>query len=94
MHRRRSGAEELQAKGWKRQFVACEPRLSEAVDMYREAGFHVHLEPLPKEPQCDSCADGTEEGECRICFEGVEDRYRIIFTRPASEGIHRDDELL
>ena len=94
MRRRRSRTEELEAEGWARQFIACEPRLSEAVDMYREAGFDVHLEPLSKEPQCGTPVDGTEEGKCRICFEGVEDQYRIIFTRPVSETTHRDDELL
>ena len=51
----------LRQEGWRRQFVANEPRLSEAVEMYNEAGFHVHLEPLPKEAECESCAGGEEE---------------------------------
>ena len=55
-----SGIEELEAEGWTRRFVASEPRLSESVAIYEEAGFDVHLEPLPKEPTCESCA---EEGE-------------------------------
>lgn len=72
----------LEKEGWTRQFVADEPRLSEAVEAYREAGFAVRLEPLPEEPECDGCA-GEESGACRICFEGFEDRYRIILTRRA-----------
>jgi hypothetical protein len=69
--------------GWTRQFVASEPRLSEAVGAYEEAGFEVHLEPLPPVKNCDDCSGGgDDEGDCRICFEGVEDRYRVIYTRP------------
>lgn len=77
-----SRAERLEKQGWKRQFVACEPRLSEAVEMYREAGFEVHLEPLPKEPECGPCEGEEDDNGCRVCFEGFEDQYRIIFTRP------------
>jgi len=73
----------LEQEGWRRQFVANEPRLSEAVEMYKEAGFDVHLEPLPEETECESCAgEEEEEKECRICFEGFEDQYKIIYTRP------------
>jgi hypothetical protein len=74
----------LEAQGWTRQFIANEPRLTEAAEMYRELGFEVLLEPLPKNPECTGC-EGTEEqerGECRVCFQGVEDQYRIIYTRP------------
>ena len=49
-HRQRE--KELEAEGWTRQFVAGEPRLSEASEMYRELGFEVLLEPLPREPDC------------------------------------------
>ena len=67
--------------------MANEPRLSEAVETYQDLGFEVHLEPLPKaserDPECAGCG-GPEGGEeCRICFEGFEDQYKIIFTRPA-----------
>ena len=72
----------LEKEGWAKQFVTNEPRLSEAVEMYKEAGFDVHLEPLPKEPSCESCTGEEEKEECRICFEGFEDQYKIIFTRP------------
>lgn len=74
----------LEAEGWTRQFVANEPRLTEAAEMYRELGFEVLLEPLPEVAQCGGCegASGTEETECRVCFQGVEDQYRIIYTRP------------
>lgn len=76
----------LEQHGWIRQFIANEPRLSESVEMYKEAGFDVHLEPLPphsqqlKEKECEVDAD------CRQCFEGFEDQYKIIFTRPSDEN--------
>jgi hypothetical protein len=78
---RPSGVEKLEREGWVKQFVANEPRLSEAVELYKEAGFDVHLEPLPKSQGCEACAGPEEKGECRVCFEGFEDQYRIIFTR-------------
>jgi hypothetical protein len=83
----------LEAEGWTRQFVAGEPRLSEAVEMYRELGFEVHLEPIPKESECESCAGTEGEGECRACFEGFEDLYKIIFTRPLEGQRAADHDL-
>jgi hypothetical protein len=81
---RRSNLGELEKQGWVRQFVASEPRLSEAAALYGELGFDVHLEPIRKGQDCDTCS-GTEEhkdkGECRVCFDGFEDQYKILFTR-------------
>jgi hypothetical protein len=82
----------LKKEGWTRQFVASEPRLSEAVAIYKESGFEVHLEPLPSGgesellPLIDSC-DG-----CAKCFEGFEEQYRIIFTRPGRDGPSLEEE--
>jgi len=76
----------LEREGWTRQFTACEPRLSEAVELYRESGFEVRLEPLPEAGDAHACAGSEDRPECRACFEGVENRYRIIFTRPAKGG--------
>lgn len=91
-----SRIQDLEKEGWTKQFVANEPRLSESAEMYKQLGFDVHLEPLPKEPECESCA-GTEEqeekSECRICFEGVEDQYKLIFTRPLKGKGRGDDDL-
>jgi hypothetical protein len=78
-------AEILERKGWTRRFIACEPRLSEAADMYENFGFDVRLEPLPKGIDCKSCT-GYDQGKgCRICFDGTEEQYKIIFTRPGNE---------
>lgn len=67
--------------GWTRRFIACEPRLSEAVELYRETGFEVLLAELPEETGCEDCTEDDEQG-CRICYRGDEDRYRVIYTRP------------
>ena len=83
----------LEDEGWTRRFVTCEPRLSEAVDVYREAGFEVRLEPLPKEPECESRAGEEGERECRLCYEGFEEQYKMIFTRPISAESQKDNDL-
>ncbi len=80
MDQRGNNFSKLEAEGWTRRFTAKEPRLSEAVDMYRDSGFEVLLEPLSRE----TGAGEGESDECRICFEGFEDQYMIIFTRPTS----------
>ena len=88
------GVEALKKEGWIMQFIANEPRLSEAVDLYKELGFDVHLEPLPKGRECDACAgaeDQKERGECRVCFEGFEDQYKIIFTRRRKDSKPSED---
>jgi hypothetical protein len=88
--------EKLEKKGWERKFIACEPRLSEAVDMYRKAGFEVHLEPLTEAYECETCLPPQEETgrPCRICYEGLEDQYKIIFTRPKAAATSADDDIL
>jgi hypothetical protein len=73
--------EELIAAGWEKRFVACEPRLSEMVEMYGEIGFEVHLEPLPSNEAMSM--EGCDANSCMVCFDVDRERYRIIFTRPA-----------
>ncbi len=80
--------DELIQEGWTRRFVASEPRLSEAVELYRSMGYEVHLEPLPR-VDCDSADKGSEE--CRACFEGFEEQYKIIYTRPERGEGEEDD---
>ena len=82
----KSRIKRLEEKGWVKQFVANEPRLSEAVELYKEAGFEVHLEPLPKGQECEACVSPGEAKECRVCFDGSEDLYKIIFTRRKTLG--------
>lgn len=78
--------EELRVQGWTRQFVANEPRLSEAVELYRSLGFEVHLEPLPQEAKGD---------ECTACLDAAPELFRIIYTRPSRmQGQHVEEDLL
>lgn len=74
--------EELVRAGWEKRFVSCEPRLSEMVEMYRDIGFEVHLEPLPaKEELRSEEGSSCDEKGCTACFDVDPGRYRIIFTR-------------
>lgn len=61
-------------EGWVRRFVAEEPRLSEAVELYLSLGMEVHLEPLELD-------ELQEEGQCTECLRGSRDRMRVIYTR-------------
>ena len=76
----------LEDRGWRKRFVAAEPRLSEAVEMYRELGFQVRLEPVPAPEKISNGPPKSIERKCHACFEGSEDQYRIIFTKPAGSN--------
>ena len=79
--------EELISAGWEKRFIACEPRLSEMADTYRDIGFEVLLEPLPTKEELDAQGCGTScgEKECTVCYDADTARYRIIFTRRTEE---------
>jgi hypothetical protein len=85
----------LEGDGWKKQFTACEPRLSEAVEMYRQAGFEVHLEPLPTANHAAAFPGEKNEriAQCRTCYEGFEAQYKIIFTRRRKTQPSDDESL-
>ena len=85
MDKANSSIENLNKKGWTRRFSANEPRLSESVDVYKEAGFDVWLEPLPEKDECETCNIEESDDSCQVCFEGVKDQYKIIFTRPKKD---------
>lgn len=76
---------QLAAQGWRRRFMADQPRLGEAVAMYRRMGLEVHLEPV------DPAACQSGEG-CAACLGQPQaaDRCKVIFTRqpagPAPDG--------
>ncbi len=61
--------EEAEAQGWKRCFVAEEPRLSEMMETYAELGFEVVALPVDLEP-----------GACNACLAEAPDRVRVIYT--------------
>lgn len=66
--------EELKKEGWAKRFTTDEPRLSEAVEQYKELGFEVLLEPVD-----------TSSEECTSCLTAFSDRYKTIYTRIKKE---------
>jgi hypothetical protein len=64
--------EELKKKGWVRQFVTDEPRLSEAVELYKEIGYEVHLE---------EAAFEEANQLCKNCLQSDCAKYKTIYIR-------------
>ena len=64
----------LQEQGWTQRFTAIGLRLNEAIDLYRQLGYEVHLEPA------DSAEEQYEAEMCRNCL--VTSLARTIYTRP------------
>ncbi len=69
---------ELRAAGWQRCFVADEPRLSEALETYREIGFEVMVVPIR-----------ADDGECNECTRACPEAFRVIYVR---KRVSRDHE--
>ncbi len=67
--------ERLISEGWKKRATYDDPRLTEMVDMYREIGFEVHLEPFNAE----------YEKDCTSCMDSMSNLYKTIYTREKSE---------
>jgi hypothetical protein len=63
--------EKLVSAGWEKQATYDDPRLSEMVDMYKQIGFEVHLEPFNAD---------NEEG-CTGCMTLFPDQFKTIYTR-------------
>jgi hypothetical protein len=83
--------EKLVADGWQRQHVDTEPRLSEAVEAYKDLGFEVLLVPV-----LEACVAEGSDGTCTSCFEADDDpgKYQVIYTRPKQDPAKSDaDEL-
>jgi len=47
----------LISQGWERRFVSYGQRMQEAIDLYQELDFEVHLEPLRQEELLEACGD-------------------------------------
>lgn len=74
----KSRDDELKRQGWIRRFVADEPRLSEAVELYKSIGYEVRLEP--------AVFDRTSE-ECKKCLLYKDcGRYKTIYIRPKKKN--------
>ena len=64
--------EHLKKQGWNRQFVTDEPRLTEAVQLYKQLGYQVKLEQATYEEVNQMCAN---------CLEDDCQRYKTIYIR-------------
>ncbi len=71
---------DLRAAGWQRCFVADEPRLSEALETYREIGFEVIVVPIR-----------ADDGECNECMRACPEAFRVIYVRKAVSQGHEPD---
>jgi hypothetical protein len=62
----------LAAEGWQRRFMADPIRAKEAIQLYTELGFEVHLETIQPSELSPAC------GDCRlaVCYA-----YQTIYTR-------------
>ena len=66
----------LEADGWTRQFIASEPRLSDAKEAYEEMDLEVMFEPIDT---------NDLDQECKTCLE-MDEHCRVIYTRPKRKG--------
>lgn len=62
----------LAAEGWQRRFTGDTIRAKEAIQLYTELGFEVHLETIQPSELSPAC------GDCRlaVCYA-----YQTIYTR-------------
>ena len=63
--------ENLVQAGWEKQATYDDPRLSEMVEIYKEIGLEVHLEPF----------DPENEEACTGCMQQTPDKFKTIYTR-------------
>ena len=74
----------LAARGWQKKSTIDEPRLSELVQVYRQIGYDVHLEPF----------DPSQQADCSRCMQAAPDRYQTIYIRKTGNGQAADDDML
>lgn len=67
---------EMVAKGWERRFMADPNRLEESVNLYRELGYEIQINPVRPEELSVVC------GDCRLA---VCSAYSTIYTRKQSK---------
>jgi hypothetical protein len=65
---------ELEKHGWIRRFVTDEPRLSEAIELYKSLGYEVRLEPAVFDEMSEECKKCLLYQNCG--------KYKTIYTRP------------
>lgn len=69
-----SNESELERDGWKREFVASEPRLSEMCELFKSLGREVKITPTVEEIE-------ELDETCKACFESTREATFTIWTR-------------
>ncbi len=67
-------SQQLILEGWEKRATYDEPRLSEMVEMYKEIGFEVLMEPFSPE----------DEPGCAECMKDSPQQYKTVYTRKKS----------
>jgi len=71
-------------KGWTAKYIGGEPRLSEQVELFRELGFEVRIEPFDP-AACEGCTE---------CFKDSPTTMMILYVRKSHKNnVASDDEL-
>jgi hypothetical protein len=73
----------LEIEGWTAKYIGGEPRLSEQVELFRELGFEVRLEPFDTE-KCGGCTE---------CFKGSPTPIYVLYVRKAGMHVAAADTL-
>ena len=71
---------ELLKSGWRREFVASEPRLSEMCDLFTSLGKEVLLQSAREELT-------TQDDSCKTCFASVIEEPFTIWTREMENAV-------
>ncbi len=66
----------LEGDGWQKRSILDEPRLSEAVEMYKKLGFEVKVVKLDL---------GGVKG-CSVCLDSPSDGSSVVYTRARASG--------
>ena len=69
---------ELAKEGWQERFAGAGLRLKETVELYRELGFEVHLEPVTGERLATTACN-----ECYLVQSGL---FYTVYTRRRPAG--------
>lgn len=84
--RDKNRATETKRQGWTRQFTADEPRLSEAVKLYRSLGYEVRLEPAVFDEMSEECKKCLLYQNCK--------KYKTIYIRHKKRRRRKEEAVI
>lgn len=71
----------LESDGWERRFITGVDRAEEAVELYSQLGFEVHVEPV---------LASELGGDCNECALVATCQFKTIYTRTNRRGPGRE----